>query len=105
MIDIARELQVVANTGKLTIGTRQSIRAILNGDAKLVIMAANTPPSIRQDVEKYAKLAQVPVITYAGTSWELGSALRRNHKVAVVAIINPGESSILSIAGGPNVQK
>ncbi|MFP3074087.1 MAG: 50S ribosomal protein L30e [Caldivirga sp.] len=105
MIDIARELQVIANTGRLTMGTRQSIKAILNGDAKLVIIAANAPPSIRQDVERYAKLAQVPVVTYAGTSWELGGALRRSHKVAVVTVIDPGESNILSIAGGPNVQK
>ncbi len=103
MIDIPRELQVVANTGRLTMGARQSIRAILNGDAKLVIIAANTPPSIRQDVERYAKLAQVPIFTYAGSSWELGSALRRSHKISVVAIIDPGESSIMSLAGGGNV--
>ncbi|WP_291999597.1 50S ribosomal protein L30e [Caldivirga sp.] len=103
MIDISRELQVVANTGRLTMGVKQSIKAILNGDAKLVIMAANVPPSIKQDVERYAKLSQVPIFTYAGTSWELGGALRRSHKIAVVAIIDPGESSIMSLAGGGNV--
>lgn len=100
MIDIARELQVVANTGKLVIGARKTIKSILNGDAKLVIIAANTPPSIRQDIERYVKVAQIPLYVYAGTSWELGNALRRNHKISALAIIDPGESSILSIVGG-----
>lgn len=105
MIDLSRELQVVANTGKLTMGAKETIRSILNGEAKLVIIAANIPPGIRQDIERYCKIANVPIFTYPGNSWELGGALRRGHKVSAVAIIDPGESNILALVGGSNVKE
>ncbi len=98
MVDLARELKVALNTGKVVLGTRQTIKAILRGEAKLVVVAANAPPSIKSDVEYYAKLAQIPVIVYPGSSWELGAACGKPFKVASLAVIDPGESNIMELA-------
>ncbi len=98
MVDLARELKVAINTGKVVLGTRQTIKAILRGEAKLVVVAANAPPQIKSDVEYYAKLAQIPVIVYPGSSWELGAACGKPFKVASLAVIDPGESSIMELA-------
>ncbi len=97
MVDIARELQVAINTGKVVLGSKETIKAILRGEAKLVIIAANTPPHIRSDVEYYAKLAQVPIHIYPGSSWDLGAACKKPFKISALAIINPGESNIMEL--------
>ncbi|NPA70267.1 MAG: 50S ribosomal protein L30e [Crenarchaeota archaeon] len=100
MVDLARELKVAINTGKVVLGSRQTIKAILRGEAKAVVVAANIPNWIKDDVEYYAKLAQIPVIVYPGSSWELGAACGKPFKVSTLAIIDPGESAILELARG-----
>jgi len=97
MVDLARELKVALNTGKVVLGSRQTIKAILRGEAKLVVVAANAPPQIKADVEYYARLAQIPVITFPGSSWDLGAACGKPFKVSALAIIDPGESSIMEL--------
>lgn len=97
MIDIGRELQVVLNTGKIAIGSNRAIKSIINGSAKLAILAANAPAGVRQEVEYYAKLNQTPIFVYPGSSWELGAAMRKPYKVALLAVLEPGESNILEL--------
>ena len=99
MIDLSRELQVAMSTGKVVLGSRETIKAILHGEAKLVIVAANAPTKIKNDIEYYAKLANVPVFTFPGSSWDLGAACRKPFKVSALAIIDPGESNILAVVG------
>ena len=98
MIDIGRELRVAMTTGKVILGSRKTIKAILHGKAKLVIVAANCPKEIREDIDRYAKLANIPVFTYPGSSWELGAACGKPFMVAALAIIDPGESDIMILA-------
>lgn len=98
MIDIARELQVAINTGKVVIGFNRTVKAILYGSAKLVLVATNAPAHVKSDLEYYAKLGNVPIVTYPGSSWELGSAARKPFKISALAIIDPGQSEILKLA-------
>lgn len=96
MVDIARELQVAVRTGTVVFGIRKTVRSLLEGRAKLVILAANCPPEYREDVEYYAKLSNVSIFTYPGSSIELGAACRRPHRISALAVIDPGESGILN---------
>ncbi len=98
MIDISRELQVALNTGKVTLGYKESLKAIIDGSAKLVILASNAPGEIMSTVQHYAKAANIPVYLFQGSSWDLGAAVRRPFKVSTIAIIDPGESNILALA-------
>ncbi len=100
MVDLARELKVAMTTGKVVLGSRQTMKAILRGEAKAVVIAANVPVHIKSDIEYYAKLARIPIITYPGSSWELGAACGKPFKVSSLAIIDPGESAILELARG-----
>ncbi len=84
-------------TGKCTIGAKSSINAIKQGDAKLVVVAANCPQEAREDIEHYAGLAQVKVVTFEGTSWDLGEVVGKPFMVSAIAIIEPGDSKILKM--------
>ncbi|WP_054841737.1 50S ribosomal protein L30e [Vulcanisaeta distributa] len=98
MIDISRELQVALNTGKVTLGYRESLKAVIDGSAKLVILASNAPAEVMNTIQYYAKISNVPVYVFQGSSWDLGAAVRKPFKISTIAIIDPGESNILALA-------
>ena len=97
-MDFARELQTAKRTGKVIIETNETKKAMLLGKSKLVILAANAPDEVREDIKYYAKVSKTPVYTFPGSSWDLGAICRRPHMVASLAIIDPGESNILELA-------
>jgi large subunit ribosomal protein L30e len=98
-IDLARELQVAIATGKVSIGYKSVKNAVLSGRAKMVVLAANAPPRIRGDLEYYSKIAGTPILVFPGSSLELGAAARKPFKISAIAIVDPGQSEILKLAG------
>ncbi len=99
-MDLAFELRKVFETGKAVIGSKKAVHFAKMGGAELIIVARNAPAELREDIEYYAKLSGVPVYEFEGTSVELGTILGKPFVVAALTIINPGESNILSMAGG-----
>jgi large subunit ribosomal protein L30e len=97
MIDISRELQVALSTGKVILGYRKSIKAVMDGSAKLVILASNAPAEVANNVQYYAKITNIPIYVFQGSSWDLGAAVRKPFKISTIAIIDPGESNILAL--------
>lgn len=98
-MDVDRGIRVAVDTGSVTLGSDKSIQALKLGKGKLVIIADNCPRDIREDVEHYSKLSEIPVYTYEGTSVELGSVCGRPYTVATLIIKDPGDSTILEIMG------
>lgn len=96
--ELLRAIQVADETGTLVYGARSVKKLLLHGKAKAVVIAANAPPELKQDIKYYAKLSGIPVIKFNGTNIELGSVLGRPHGILVLAIVNPGQSNILEIA-------
>lgn len=95
-MELSKELGQAVNTGRVAIGTASSIKALKRGEAKLVITSSNCPPRVTADIEHYSKLAGVTVHVFAGDSGELGLACGKPFMVSVAAVIEPGNSSILS---------
>ncbi len=100
MVDFAFELRKAEETGKIVMGAKKSIQYAKMGGAKLIIVARNARPDIKEDIEYYAKLSGIPVYEFDGTSVELGTLLGRPHTVSALAILDPGESRILALVGG-----
>ncbi|AKG38013.1 50S ribosomal protein L30 [Infirmifilum uzonense] len=98
--DLIRELQTVLKTGKAFLGYRRTIKAIINAQAKLVILARNAPSHISEEIKYYASLSQIPVYVFNGSSRELGAACNKPYLVSAIAILDPGESNILMLTQG-----
>ena len=96
-IDIGRELVNAIKTGKVVLGTRKTLRLVKTGKAKAVVIAANAPPEVREEILYYSKLSGIPVYIYPGTSSELGMACGKPFVVASLAIVDPGSSKIVEI--------
>jgi len=97
-LSITRELKNLMKTGKYYLGARKTIKAVLTGKAKMVIVAENAPPEYRERVLYYAKLAGIPVYIYPGTSFDLGVACGKPFKVSMIAVLDEGQSRILELA-------
>ena len=72
-MDVDRSIRVAVDTGDVTLGSEKSIQSLKLGKGQLVIVAANTPKDIVEDVEYYTNLSDIPSYTYEGSSVELGS--------------------------------
>ncbi|KAK9478990.1 50S ribosomal protein L30e-like protein [Lipomyces japonicus] len=93
---INSRLALVVKSGKYTLGYRSTLKAIRTGKAKLVIIAGNTPPLRSAELEYYAMLAKISVHHFQGGNNELGTAVGRLFRVGVLAIIDAGDSDILT---------
>ncbi len=99
MVDFTFELRKAQDTGKIVMGAKKAIQYAKMGGVKLIIVAKNARPDIKEDIFYYAKLSGIPVYEFEGTSVELGTLLGRPHTVSAISIIDPGESRILALGG------
>lgn len=96
-MDIERGIRVAVDTGKVILGSNKTIQAIKLGNGELVVMAANAPKTLKDDIETYSKLSDIPVYTFEGSSVELGSICGKPFTVTTLIIQEPGDSNILEI--------
>ncbi len=96
-MDLGRELRTAMRTGKVVIGSKRTLRLCRFGKAKLVIVANNAPEKIKRDIIYYAKLSGIPVYIFPGSSWDLGGLCGKPFMVASLAVVDPGESEIMSL--------
>ncbi|NJD76860.1 MAG: 50S ribosomal protein L30e [Candidatus Methanoperedens sp.] len=90
-IDISKALRSALATGKVQLGGRQTCDAVKNGKAQVVVVSSNCPEETLNGIKG------VPVIKYQGTGVDLGVACGRPFSIAALAVLEPGESEILSL--------
>lgn len=61
----------------------------------MVIIASNTPPLRRSEIEYYAMLSKTGVHHFAGSNIDLGTACGKLYRVGALSITDPGDSDII----------
>ncbi len=84
-------LRHVVRTGQVIVGSRKTLKYVKLGRVKVVVAASNLPENLKSDLEYYAKLSQIPIVTFPGTNRDLGTAIGKPFSVAMVGIIDPGQ--------------
>merc|ERR1712126_215030 len=92
---INARLALVMKSGKYCLGYRQTLKTLRNGKSKLVIIANNTPPLRKSEIEYYAMLSKTGDHHYTGNNIELGTACGKYFRVSVLSITDPGDSDII----------
>ncbi|KAI2625612.1 cytosolic large ribosomal subunit protein L30 [Hypoxylon sp. NC1633] len=93
---INSRLALVMKSGKVTLGYKSTIKSLRSGKAKLVIISGNTPPLRKSELEYYSMLSKAPVHHFSGTNIELGTACGKLFRCSTMAILDAGDSDILS---------
>jgi len=97
---INARLALVMKSGKYQLGYKQTLRSLRSGKSKLVILANNTPPLRKSEIEYYAMLAKTGVHHYSGDNNELGTACGKYFRVCTLTITDPGDSDIIRTMPG-----
>lgn len=90
MIDIGRALRTAITTGNVRFGLEQTKKVMETGEARLVIVSDNCPE------ESIKRAESVRVIEFSGNNMELGAACGKPFSISALAVLDPGESNILS---------
>jgi large subunit ribosomal protein L30e len=95
---ITTALRLTVESGKVEFGARTGMVAGLKGNAKLFVVAGNTPAEVKQKLTEYAETSKIPVILFEGSSMELGSVCGRPFPVSVLSVYDAGTSNIMDLA-------
>ena len=97
-MDVQRALKLAVSTGKVRIGAERTKRAVKEKKAKLVVVASNC---LKENVD-FVKSAhkKIQVYDFNGNNIELGTACGKPFPISMLAVIEPGESDIMSILRG-----
>ncbi|KAK5078957.1 60S ribosomal protein L30 [Lithohypha guttulata] len=93
---INSRLALVMKSGKVTLGYESTLKTLRSGKAKLVIIAGNTPPLRKSELEYYSMLSKTNVHHFAGNNIELGTACGKLYRCSTMAILDAGDSDILT---------
>lgn len=94
-MDIKRALRNARETGKVTIGFRETLKQAKKGKVKLAIVSNNCPA---EDL-KMLKNKKVPVYKYDGNNAEFGAACGKPFSISFLGVIDGGTSDILALKG------
>ncbi len=90
-------VRLAVESGKVEFGTRTGLVASAKGNAKLFIIASNTPQETKDKVEKSAKGSNTPVIVFEGNTMELGSVCGKPFPVSLLSVYEEGSSNLLEL--------
>lgn len=105
MLDVDKAVASAVKTGKVVVGAREAVRSLKNGKARLVVLTSDSPPQLREDLEYYGKLSNIPVVIYKGNSIDLGVVCGEQFPVASLTVKEPGDSDILELAREPHEEQ
>ena len=94
-MNLNSRLALCMKSGKVALGYKTSLKTMRANKAKLVIIANNTPPLRKSEVEYYAMLARTGVHHYAGNNVDLGTACGKMFRISCLSITDPGDSDII----------
>jgi large subunit ribosomal protein L30e len=90
-----QKLSLVMKSGKTMLGYKSTLKTLRNGKSKLIILAQNTMPLRKSELEYYAMLSKTGVHHYQGNNIELGTACGKYFRVGVLSILDQGDADII----------
>lgn len=95
MSDLNNDVRLAVDTGDVSLGHRDTLRAIHGNTAKAIVIAESGKRSMLDDINHLSKIAGVRIIIFKGGSMELGEICGKPYSINSLAVISPGNSKIL----------
>jgi len=96
--DLSKAIAIAAKTGKVLFGANSTLKSAMTGKVRVIVAASNCSKELREKLEYYCKLSEIPFVIYPRTSLDLGRACGKPFVVSALAIRDPGHSDIEKIA-------
>ena len=98
MADLANNIRLAVDSGKVALGVNKVKDSINENDAKLLVVASKNRADILQDIQHLSKISNIKTIMFEGNSIELGAICGKPYSVSVLSVIKEGNSKILEEA-------
>jgi len=95
MIDVNKAIASAVKTGKVSFGANAALQNAKSGKAKVIILSANCPKNIKDEIEYNCKLSNVPVMMFKGASMDLATVCNKPFVISALSIRETGDSDIL----------
>jgi large subunit ribosomal protein L30e len=105
VINVDKAIATAVKTGKVSFGANAALQNAKTGKAKMIILAANCPKDIKEEIEYYCKLSRIPVMTYKGASMDLAAVCNKLFIVSALSIRETGDSEILKVTENTEAQE
>ncbi|MBM4401078.1 MAG: 50S ribosomal protein L30e [Crenarchaeota archaeon] len=104
-MDVDKAIASAVKTGKVAFGTNAALQNAKTGKAKMIILAANCPKDIKEEIEHYCKLSEIPVMTYKGAAMDLATVCNKLFIISALSIRETGDSEILKVTENTEAQE
>lgn len=88
MADIANDIRLAVDSGKTALGINRVMDTIKDSTSKLLVVASKNKKGTVQDIEHMARISNIKVVVFEGTSMELGAVCGKPFSVSAVSIID-----------------
>jgi len=105
VINVDKAIATAVKTGKVSFGASAALQNAKTGKAKMIILAANCPKDIKEEIEYYCKLSRVPVMAYKGASMDLAAVCNKLFIISALSIRETGDSEILKVTENTEAQE
>lgn len=92
---LEKSIRSAYDSGKVVIGLKESMKLIMNGKGKLILVANDCPRNVMNDIMYYSEMSQIRVKVYPQSALRLGETCGRPHPISVMVIEKEGNSKIL----------
>ena len=92
-----QQLRLALSTGRVQLGSKQTVRELRRGRARMAILSSNCPKDMKESIESYGNLGKVPIWKHEKDSVDLGMLCGKPYPVSAIVINDPGDSRILDI--------
>lgn len=86
-VDILKLLKTKSDEKKIVFGKDKVLKGLKTKQLKQVLIASNCPQAVKEEINYYAKIAQVAVTQLEQNNQEVGVFCKRNFFVSVLGIL------------------
>ena len=90
-----QQLRLALSTGRVQLGSKEAVRELRRGRAKMAIISNNCPKEMKESIENYGKLGKTPIWNHEKDSVDLGMLCGKPYPVSAIVINDTGDSRIL----------
>lgn len=96
MADLNNDVRLAVDTGKVSVGHRDVLRAINRNLAKAIVIPSEGRKAMLDDINHMCRISGIRIITFKGGSMDLGAICGKPYSINSLAIIDQGNSNILN---------
>ncbi len=90
-MNLVKTIRSAVDSDSVIFGSKKTIDQVLNGKAKLVVVASNCELNSKEEVTRFSKLSGIEIQEFEGSSVELGAVCGKPFVISMLAVIEQKE--------------